>query len=396
MKLTRPVSDAQFFAEWEEWRGTKKRSLHRTELLICLLDVHRSIPKIAIVGSKGKGSTAAALTMSLVNSGLMVGTVISPAYRTNRERIRMQGKAISESDYAELANDLERIRKQLPPITDGYLSPSGAYLSMALKYFENKNVDVIIMEEGMGGKSDEISLLDFDLVVLTNVFLEHLGKIGDNLSEIAGDLLGVISIQTKYLVADQQDKEVETIISKINTTRIKSEKFDLVSNSDIPAALKSNFQIAATAAKELLQDYFPDKNLKPVVKLNLPGRYMFINNQLTGNQNWFIDASNNPEALQLTLNYLRDINAKPNHAFVCFSNQNNREAGLKMLSDVAVTEVLINNPQSSVAVDESKAVSVSQAISMAKGIDGLVMFLGTNWYVANILETLDVNTENWA
>lgn len=401
MNYRRPEEDAPFFREWERRRPGSKRSLLRSSALLALLGVPKSLPfcTIAVVGSKGKGSTVAALSTLLATAGFQVGAVTSPAYLSNRERIRIQGVPVSPASYKKLSARLDSVLPHLPSSDPGYLSPSGAFLSAAALLFLEKKVDVVILEEGIGGASDDISYFDFDVVVLTRVFLEHAGRLGNTTGEIARDLLGVIGSETKSLISSPQDEEVEKMIRKITRSRgisrTKPGQGGPIPMVSLPPVLKDNSELAHAAfakVSQLLNS--PARDPEPM-KLNLPGRYTLFRGPEAAGHTWLIDAANHPDSLKHTLAYALSIGMKVENAFVCFSNLNSRGSGLALLSGAKIWEVMIQNAQSSVCVDESLAVSLEEALAIAGKGSSDCLFVGNIWYISNVLRALKIDVGAW-
>jgi len=397
----RPEEDAPFFREWERRRPGSKRSLRRSSALLALLGVPKSLPfvTIAVVGSKGKGSTVAALSTLLASAGFQVGAVTSPAYLSNRERIRIQGVPVSRAIYKKFSARLDSVLPQLPNGDPGYLSPSGAFLAAAVPLFLEKKVDVVILEEGIGGASDDISYFDFDVVVLTRVFLEHAGRLGNTTGEIARDLLGVIGGKTKSLVSPSQDQAVEVIIRKITRTRgisrTKPTQEFPVPMESLPPVLKDNYDLARAAFGEVSQLLGAPEREPPPMKLNLPGRYTVFQGPAAAGHVWLIDAANHPDSLTQTLAYALSIGMKVENAFVCFSNSSSRGAGFALLSGAKIWEVVIQNAQSSVCVDESLAVSLEGALAIAGKSSADCLFVGNIWYISNVLRALKIDVGAW-
>ena len=133
--------DEPFFREWNAHRHLT-RSRARTTQLQHELGLTRTlpVPAILIIGSKGKGTATAAATSALAKNAT-VGTITSPPLRHNRERIRINGRAISHAEYACLSEIAHTAIDTLPPVTDGYLPPSGIYTQVGIAYLLQQGVD---------------------------------------------------------------------------------------------------------------------------------------------------------------------------------------------------------------------------------------------------------------
>ncbi|MBP7228528.1 MAG: hypothetical protein KA988_05405, partial [Longilinea sp.] len=118
------------------------------------------IPTITITGSKGKGSTSLLCSAFLEEMGYRVGLVTSPHLVEFRERIRINGAAIPESDFIARIMELETIVHSVDATLEhGYLSPTGILLAAALNQFRRQGVDVLVLEAGRGGRFDDVSIL---------------------------------------------------------------------------------------------------------------------------------------------------------------------------------------------------------------------------------------------
>jgi len=155
-------------------------------LLDHLGDPHDSLDCIQIAGSNGKGSTARMVERTLREAGLDVGLYTSPHLDDVRERIRVNGRKITESAVVEFVESVE------PYVTDRAAdgtSPTLFETLTALAYweFQRQSVDVAVIEVGIGGKLDATSVVDPVASAVTTVTLEHTGILGDTIAEIARD-----------------------------------------------------------------------------------------------------------------------------------------------------------------------------------------------------------------
>lgn len=273
--------DQPFFAQWTT-RGTLARSLEPARFLLDILSPCLP-PSLAVIGSKGKGSSAAGATFALCQAGLTVVTITSPALITNRERIRIRGRAIDANTYAELGDIL---RSLLPRLPQGhYLSPSGAYTVMGLHLASVIGADVVVVEEGMGGSTDEISLIDHRALALTEVFTEHRGILGNNPVEIAENLLGAGGHSVDLVASAAQEGPVAALVAE----RIRRWEARTISHEPLPhrnrligAALGLGFYLGAALARDL------GAGEPTPAALELPGRSSL--HEVAGRR-WFVDGA---------------------------------------------------------------------------------------------------------
>jgi dihydropteroate synthase len=156
------------------------------ELLAHLGDPHDGLRCVQIAGSNGKGSTARMLERTLREAGLDVGLYTSPHLDDVRERITVGGHKITEAALVEF---VEEIR---PYVTDRAASGNSptffeTLTALALWEFDRRDVDVAVLEVGIGGEKDATSVVDPVASAVTEVTLEHTGILGDTVDEIARD-----------------------------------------------------------------------------------------------------------------------------------------------------------------------------------------------------------------
>lgn len=162
------------------------------------------IPTITITGSKGKGSTSLLCSAFLEEMGYRVGLVTSPHLVEFRERIRINGAAIPESDFIARIMELETIVHSVDATLEhGYLSPTGILLAAALNQFRRQGVDVLVLEAGRGGRFDDVSILQNQVSCLTPIMEEHLDKLGPTIQNVAWHKTGIIQPNTTVISAPQ-------------------------------------------------------------------------------------------------------------------------------------------------------------------------------------------------
>ncbi len=147
-----------------------------------------------ITGSKGKGSTTVITAKLLQHLGHTVGTITSPHLASWRERIRVNGRAISEADLLRILDDLapeiDRIEATLGDRQ--YFSPQGIFLAIALRWWDEQEVNAAVLEVGRGGRFDDISVVPNRLALFAPIMLEHTAQLGPTLARIAWHKAGII------------------------------------------------------------------------------------------------------------------------------------------------------------------------------------------------------------
>lgn len=185
-----------------------KPGLHTTrELCKALGDPQEKYPTIHIAGTNGKGSTSHMLAAILQESGYRVGLYTSPHLKDFRERIRVNGACVPEEFIigfvADQKSNIDRLSPSFFEVT----------VAMAFSYFEKANVDVAVIEVGMGGRLDSTNVITPELSVITNISFDHMQFLGDTLGKIAGEKAGIIKSGVPVVVSEYQNAEIGDVIT---------------------------------------------------------------------------------------------------------------------------------------------------------------------------------------
>ncbi|AXG10477.1 dihydropteroate synthase [Haloplanus rubicundus] len=160
------------------------------ELLEFLDDPHEGVAFVQVAGSNGKGSTARMTESILREAGYRTGLYTSPHFDDIRERVRVDGRKITESAVVEF---VEEVRPYLVDraVEGDPLTSFETLTAMSLWYFGRSDVDVAVLEVGMGGRLDATSVVDPVAAAVTAVSLEHTDILGDTLDDIAAEKVTV-------------------------------------------------------------------------------------------------------------------------------------------------------------------------------------------------------------
>ncbi len=155
---------------------------------------HNCYPSILVAGSNGKGSVSAMLTHVLTLHGYKVGLYTSPHLISYQERIRIGKRVISQADFSRGLTDLKNRVEFL--IKAGRLSHPPTHFEtltcLALRYFQQNQIDLAVLEVGMGGRFDATNVVTPCLSVITTISFEHQRSLGNTLSSIAFEKAGII------------------------------------------------------------------------------------------------------------------------------------------------------------------------------------------------------------
>ena len=174
---------------------------------------------VHIAGTKGKGSTAAMVDSVLSAAGYSTGFYSSPHLHTFRERIRRDGKPISEEEFTSLVYDLGVVARRLERETDlGLVTLFEFMTGMAFQCFAQDSVDFQVIEVGLGGKLDATNVVKPTVCAITSISLDHMAILGDTIAEIAADKAGIIKEGAPVVLAPQAS-EAEEVVRSVSRER---------------------------------------------------------------------------------------------------------------------------------------------------------------------------------
>lgn len=174
-----------------------KEDLHNTiALLEAIGNPHRSFKTIHVAGTNGKGSVSHMLAAILQAAGYKTGLYTSPHLVDFRERIRINGTMIPE------ANVVAFTARMKPFIQAIYPSFFELTVAMAFDHFATEQVDIAVIETGLGGRLDSTNVIRPELCVITNIGWDHMNLLGDSLEKIAFEKAGIIKANTPVVIGE--------------------------------------------------------------------------------------------------------------------------------------------------------------------------------------------------
>ena len=188
-------------------RGIKLGLEHTFRLFDEINNPQDNFMCIHVAGTNGKGTTSALIQKMLISSGRKVGLYTSPHLIRFNERIRVNGKMISDDDVIEF---FKRVQSAIDLIKSTFFEVTTA---MAFEYFKKQKVDVAVIETGLGGRLDSTNIINPKLSVITPVSLDHQSILGEKIEDIAYEKAGIIKKFIPVIVGKQK-KEVDKIIIK--------------------------------------------------------------------------------------------------------------------------------------------------------------------------------------
>lgn len=186
-----------------------KKDLHNTIALCAELgNPQDKFKTIHVAGTNGKGSTSHMLAAILQQAGYKTGLYTSPHLKDFRERIRINGNMVPESFVTEFVGGLQQAIEGIQP------SFFEVTVAMAFDYFAKEEVDVAVIEVGLGGRLDSTNIIHPDLSVITNISLDHTNILGNTLEDIAYEKAGIIKANVPAIVGEKESPSAEVFIQK--------------------------------------------------------------------------------------------------------------------------------------------------------------------------------------
>jgi dihydrofolate synthase/folylpolyglutamate synthase len=176
------------------------------QLLAALGDPHARFPAVHIAGTKGKGSTAALVESCLRAAGYRTGFYASPHLHTFRERIQVAGHKITREQVVALVEEVRPLIERIPGVTT-----FEAITAIGFLYFARSEVDVAVVEVGLGGRLDATNVLTPEVSVITSLSLDHTYLLGDTLAEIAYEKAGIIKSGIPAISAPQRAEAIKVL-----------------------------------------------------------------------------------------------------------------------------------------------------------------------------------------
>jgi dihydrofolate synthase / folylpolyglutamate synthase len=373
----------------------RKFSLDEIRTLLGVLgNPHLSFPSILIAGTNGKGSTAATLASILEASGLRTGLYTSPHLERPNERIRVDGMEIDDATFARLYFRVQDTAQNL--VLEERLPQLPSYFelltALGFLYFAETNVQVAVLEVGMGGRLDATNIVDPLISIITDISLDHMEWLGPTISTIAREKAGILR-PSGTMITLPQHPEANQVLGEVATElRVKgvsatpyvpsagtegSYRLEVLGEAitvDSPLAGEHqhrNIALAITAAAELASQHgfriTPGAIAEGIRRTSWPGRLEQVER---ADRRWILDVAHNPAgawALRAGLRMLLHDERPRTLIFSCL-----RDKPVAEMSQILfpMFERVILAP-----IHASRATSVDDllAAAMATGTDALAV-----------------------
>lgn len=302
-------------------------------------NVERNLKCIHVAGTNGKGSTSHFLASILQEAGYKVGLFTSPHLKDFRERIKINGRVISEDFICNFISANQSF------LEANELSFFEMTVGLAFSYFENQKIDIAIIEVGLGGRLDSTNIINPLISVITNIGLDHTAILGDTITKIATEKAGIIkpsvpvvigeySLDSK-IVFEQKAKDAgaaiyfaSDLISKIYPTKLQGD-YQVANQKTVLQAIK--------IVNGLNDFVISDENCKigilnVIENTEFQGRWQ----QLKTLPKVICDTAHNEEGLKIVLNQVINEKFKCLHIVLGVVNDKNLETILPLFPKNAI------------------------------------------------------------
>ena len=294
--------------------------LERIRVVKERLGIHFDCPVIIVGGTNGKGSTSAMLQTIYREAGYKTGLYSSPHIHFFNERMKIDGEMVDDETLVRYFEVIEEVRGDVPLTFFEFTT------LVALKLYADAQLDVLVLEVGLGGRLDAVNLIDADVSIVTNVAIDHIDYLGDTREKIGFEKAGIYRQGQSAFYGDLdppesllkhaasvganlkvfgRDYRFETDGGHWNYLGEKSSYAGLV-----PPSLKGDTQIhnatTVVAAVEALQQRLPVDAAaigRGIVRTELPGRFQILQDE----PSVILDVAHNPHAAAVLAKNLKDM-----------------------------------------------------------------------------------------
>ncbi|MEM6718029.1 MAG: folylpolyglutamate synthase/dihydrofolate synthase family protein [Bacteroidota bacterium] len=396
--------EAQFKASYQQ-KGASKNSAawdltKITEFAAHLQNPHQKIKSIHVAGTNGKGSTSHMIASILQEAGYKVGLYTSPHLKDFRERIRINGEMISKEAIIQFAKAHKTYTETAA------LSFFELTVGIAFNYFAQHNVDIAVVEVGLGGRLDSTNIITPEVSVITNIGFDHVAILGNTLPKIAAEKAGIIKSTIPVVIGEFHEETYPVFVEKAAETKselyIAEKTIQKVYQTDLLGDYQQKNYKSAVQAVQLLDNFqIEEKHIEAglqnvVSNTNLQGRWQILSNH----PKTICDTAHNKEGLEIVMRQLQKETFNELHIVFGVVSDKNLNAIFPMFPknaiyyfcspkiDRAVNAKELQKKAASYNLSGSIYNSVSEAYEMAKtqaATSDVIYIGGSTFVVAEIL-----------
>ena len=330
-----------------------KPGLSHTEKLLdhFNLDVTK-LNAVHVAGTNGKGSTCSFLASLLTESNQKVGLFTSPHIFDFRERIRIDGVMITQTEVSDYIEVIQTLQLDFKP------SFFEITFVLAVKQFLNHGCDYCIFETGMGGRLDATNVLHPIATAITNISLDHTEFLGNTLEAISKEKAGIIKANTPLFIGKKEPHSFpifESVSKKNNVTlHINQNQYHF---EGLPEYQKENFNLALNLFHFVSKGKSHPNNVeKALQQLEQNTGYGKRLECIAENPVLYLDVSHNDEGIQRSVEYVKD--QSKGRLFIIFGGAKDKEYSartLEVLNHAQTSFCLFSNPRSKSKEDWKQA-----------------------------------------
>ena len=389
MKLLYDSNDIPFFrGHLRSIDKGRERDVRLFSWLLEELEVDTATlpPIIGVVGSKGKGTCVAAASQYLHHYGKEVLSVTSPHYTIARERIRFNGNPVSESTYSHLSQAMARVLRSRPYLLEspaGYLSPVARFLAASCLLATYQPTDHMVVEAGMGGWSDEISMLPIDILAVTSIFEEHLSQLAPTVYDVAFDKMYVGHLPaTRSVITGELPESCSGVLRHLRDGGrrvVQAPRLVLGEKSD-PFG-PANVLVGYAAGREAISHSLARNNFAQTAsnlwaKLELPGRNQEI---IKSDRTYIVNSAATVDGVVRSIQHAIRVYGRIDTLVLCIPDDKRPQILREHLPDVDVIWAYCENPKfqySKTSPQSGVEILLSPRLGKTVLVSGVVDFAG--------------------
>ncbi len=285
-----------------------------SQVLNLLGDPQDKLKCIHVAGTNGKGSVCAIISTILTDAGIKTGLYTSPHIFNYTERIKINGVDISKENFANYVFNVCEIADK----NNIHLTEFEILTAVMFKYFADNNVEVVVLETGLGGRFDATNVIKSNLCsIITHIDLDHTERLGNTKSKIAFEKAGIIKPNCPVFTSEGYE-EIKDKADEVNSLFVMVAPFEDTTNLSLKGTCQqANLSLALAAVRQLFPQISEASIQNSLKNVKHPCRFQLCKDDL------IVDGSHNPNGI-MALRESLDLyypNKKRCFVFGCLRNK---------------------------------------------------------------------------
>lgn len=285
-----------------------------SQVLNLLGDPQDKLKCIHVAGTNGKGSVCAIISTILTDAGIKTGLYTSPHIFNYTERIKINGVDISKENFANYVFNVCEIADK----NNIHLTEFEILTAVMFKYFADNNVEVVVLETGLGGRFDATNVIKSNLCsIITHIDLDHTERLGNTKSKIAFEKAGIIKPNSPVFTSEGYE-EIKDKADEVNSLFVMVAPFEDTTNLSLKGTCQqANLSLALAAVRQLFPQISEASIQNSLKNVKHPCRFQLCKDDL------IVDGSHNPNGI-MALRESLDLyypNKKRCFVFGCLRNK---------------------------------------------------------------------------